>query len=131
MYQVQELIARANRLQRETELAASRDLVLHAPPPGYDAAGKSMQGYEASSTSHGREKNKQPQAHHERSASSQPRDHGRDPAGRHDDSDDNDPRAGRNIKERVGAKVTVDQRLGALGPAVGNDARQHIKSLKA
>ena len=60
VYRVQELVARANRLQRETEPAASRDLALHAPPPGYDATGKSKQGYEASSTSRGRERNKQP-----------------------------------------------------------------------
>ena len=131
VYRVQELVARANRLERETEPTGSRDTALHAPPPGYDAAGKSKQGYEASSTSRGREKNKQPRAHRERSASSHPRDHGRDPAGRHDDGDDNDPRAGRNAKERVGNKVTIDQRLGAPGPEVGNDARQRIKSLKA
>ena len=53
MRQAQELIATANRLQRETEPAASRVLALHDPPPGYDPADKSKQGCEASSANRG------------------------------------------------------------------------------
>ena len=125
---VQELIATAKRQQRETEATASREQ--HDPPPGYDAAGKSKQGVEASSTGRGRAKDKQPRAHRERSASSHPRDHGRDPAGRREDGNRNELQAGRSVKERVGHKITIDQRLGPLGPETGNDARNRIDALK-
>ena len=112
-------------------MTTSRGGAPYDPPPGYDAADKSKIGAEASSTSRGRPKDKYPRAHRERSASSQPRDHCRDPAGRHEDGDRDEPRARRSAKERVGHKVTIDQRLGPLGPEIGNDARTRIEALKA
>ena len=121
---VQELIAAANRQQRKTEATASREH--HEPPPGYDAAGKTKQGAEASSTSHGRAKDKQPRAHREGSSSSHPRDHGRDPAGRREDGNRNGPQTLRSVKERIGHKVTIDERLGPLGPETSHDARLRI-----
>ena len=125
---VQQLIITANRQQRETEATASKG---HPdPPPGYDAAGKAKPGVEASSTSRGRAKDKHPRAHRERSASSQPRDHGREPAGRPEDGNRHEPRARRSVKERVGHKVTIDERLGPLGPENSEDARNRIDVLK-
>ena len=90
MCRVQELIAAANRQQRETEPTASKAGAPHDPPPGYDAASRSNQRIEASSTSRGRPKDKHPRAHRERSASSHPRDHGRDPIVRHEDGNRNE-----------------------------------------
>ena len=58
---VQELIATANRQQREVDATASKGQ--HDPPPGNDAAGKSKQGAEASSTSRGRTKASRRQFH--------------------------------------------------------------------
>ena len=98
MCRVQELIATANRLQRETEPAGSRVLALHDPPPGYDAAGKSKQGCEGSSANHGKQ-GKHPRGHREGRVSSYPQGPGRDPAGRRDDNDDTEPRASHNVKE--------------------------------
>ena len=72
MRRVQELIATANQLQWETEPAARRDLALHDPPPGYNAAGKSKKGCEALSANRGRQTNKQPRAHREKSVSLHP-----------------------------------------------------------
>ena len=128
MRRVRQRINTANRQQRETEATASKGH--HDPPPGNDAAGKAKQGTEASSTSRDRTKDKHARAHRERSASSQPRDHGLEPAGKREDGNRNEPRAGRNVKERVGHKVTIDERLGPLGPETSEDARNCIDVLK-
>ena len=124
MRRVQQLINTANRQQRETEATTSKGH--HDPPPGYDAADKSKQGVEASSTSRGRAKDKHPRAHRERSASSQPRDHGREPTGRPEGGNRREPRAGRNVKERVGHKVTIGECLGPLGPETSEDRKSVV-----
>ena len=128
MRRVQQLINTANRQQRETEATASKGHP--GPPPGYDAAGKAKPGVEASSTSRGRTKDKHPRAHRERSASSQPRDQGPKPAGRTEGGNRHESRAGRSVKERVGHKVTIDERLGPLGPENSADARIRLDKLK-
>ena len=81
--------------------------------------------------SRGRAKDKQPRAHREGSASSHPRDHGRDPAGRREDGNRNGRQTGRSVKERIGHKVTIEERLGPLGPETSHDARLRIDALKA